>query len=168
MALAIEQDVVDLALTRGYGFTTVELASVVDAGELAALEGNFPVRERWSVDAWRAELRQADRRAWVARHGGMVVGAALFQVVAETADLHRIVVDPGYRRAGLARQLMAAGLSWAADEGATRVVLEVRPDNQGAVELYRGLGFVEISRRRDYYAPGVDCLVMSRDVEVDQ
>lgn len=160
MALLIECD-------PGCGFADAlaVVAAEGDAAGIAALEVAFPVPERWSIETWAAELRRADRRAWVVRQGNRIVAVALFQVVVETADLHRIVVDPDFRRAGLARQLMSAGISWAANARATRMLLEVRPDNVAAITLYQSLGFKEISRRRDYYAPGVDCLVMARDVE---
>ena len=45
--------------------------------------------------------------------------------------------------------------------------LEVRPSNPGALELYRQIGFVEIGRRKNYYAAKdgrEDAIVMSRDL----
>ena len=46
--------------------------------------------------------------------------------------------------------------------GADRVLLEVAASNVAARELYRAHGYVEISRRRAYYADGDDALVLAR------
>jgi ribosomal-protein-alanine N-acetyltransferase len=46
--------------------------------------------------------------------------------------------------------------------GARRMLLEVRPDNEPAVALYRRLGFAAVTTRRDYYGPGAHALVMLR------
>jgi ribosomal-protein-alanine N-acetyltransferase len=49
----------------------------------------------------------------------------------------------------------------AARSRAARVVtLEVAADNSSALALYLGHGFAETMRRRDYYGPGRDALVM--------
>lgn len=92
----------------------------------------------------------------------LIVGAALVQATCDMADLHRVVVTPHARRCGIARSLLDAGTSWAASRGATRMLLEVRPDNAAALGLYEGDGFGVIATRTDYYAPGVDCLVMEK------
>ena len=42
------------------------------------------------------------------------------------------------------------------------MLLEVRPDNESAVALYRRLGFEPVTTRRDYYGPGHHALVMLR------
>jgi ribosomal-protein-alanine N-acetyltransferase len=50
-----------------------------------------------------------------------------------------------------------------AGEGSA-VYLEVRTDNEPAIELYRGLGFVEVGLRKRYYrASGADAFTMRRE-----
>jgi ribosomal protein S18 acetylase RimI-like enzyme len=48
---------------------------------------------------------------------------------------------------------MAALVDWAAERGATTAYLQVLGDNQPALALYAGLGFVEHHRYRYLAAP---------------
>ena len=50
------------------------------------------------------------------------------------------------RRRGLARLILGTLLGWAADQGAERAMLEVRPENDAALALYRRLGFTTAHR----------------------
>lgn len=52
-----------------------------------------------------------------------------------------LVVDPRFRRLGVGRALMVAGLQTLAESSAGTVGLSVRADNLAAFELYRSLGF---------------------------
>ena len=133
-----------------------------DLDQIMAVEADsFSPAERWGELGWRDELRADDRLVVVGRDAhGRVAAAATFQQVAETADLHRIMVTPDRRGEGVAGRLMGAGLEWAAATGAERMLLEVRHDNQGAIALYEKFGFTAISHRRDYYGAGADAVVM--------
>lgn len=139
------------------------LAREVDVAAILELEqGSFPAAEQWSEQAWRDELRAGDRHVLTARDADdRVKAAATFQCVADTADLHRIMVAREHRGEGLARQLVAAGMQWARATGASRMLLEVREDNDAALGLYDGCGFRQLSRRENYYGPGVHALVMA-------
>ena len=55
--------------------------------------------------------------------------------------IHDVVVEPAYRRRGLARRVLSALLDWGAERGATTVWLHVQTDNEPAMTLYDGLGF---------------------------
>lgn len=63
-----------------------------------------------------------------------------------------IVVDPAYRRQGLALAVMDALLEWGAERGATTAYLQVLGDNAPAIALYAGLGFTTHHAYR-YLAP---------------
>lgn len=58
-----------------------------------------------------------------------------------------VVVDPEYRRRGIARQLMEAALDFAGSRRASWVFLMVRRENQAAIRLYETLGFSEVGGR---------------------
>ena len=75
----------------------------------------------------------------------------------DPVDLTRLAVDPARRRTGIGRQLTAAALAAVADR---TVLLEVAESNVVARALYRGDGFMEISRRPGYYPGGEDAVVM--------
>lgn len=134
------------------------------AGDLPAVvaveEAGFPQGQRWSADSWAAEMAGEDRLVLVAVEDDRLLGVASFRVAGEIADLLRVVVAPAGRRSGVARRLVSDGMAWAEDVGAERMLLEVRLDNVAAQALYNEFGFDPLSRRRDYYAPGVDAVVM--------
>ena len=83
------------------------------AAILALEEAGFDSGARWTEASWLDELRGTDRRVLVDRDGGELRGAATFQLVAGTADLHRVVVAPAHRGRGIGRALVEAGIAWA-------------------------------------------------------
>lgn len=141
----------------------ISAARVDDLDAVLELEHDgFPAAERWSRDSWQAEFDSPDRLVLV-RHDarGQVVGVATFSLVADAADLLRVIVQPGSRGRGVGTSLVRAGMDWARAVGARRMLLEVRPDNDPAIATYRKLGFAALNRRRDYYGAGSDALVMA-------
>jgi ribosomal-protein-alanine N-acetyltransferase len=42
-------------------------------------------------------------------------------------------------------------------------MLEVEKSNSAAIELYKSLGYMQISVRMDYYGPGQDAFVMRKE-----
>lgn len=121
--------------------------------------------DAWSTASLRTELDHADRIVLVDERDGTVVGYVDVGVVADVADLHRVVVADARRREGVASALLAAGLDAAVAGGAERMLLEVADDNAPALALYAAHGFVSISRRHGYYAAGRDALVLEKALE---
>lgn len=134
-------------------------ASEADLAAIMALEdAAFPPSQQWSKNSWRSELD--GERCCLVGLNPQIIAVATFSIVADVADLNRIIVEEDERGRGHANRLIRAGLEWAVASGATRTLLEVRADNQAAIRLYRRNGFSQIARRVDYYAPGADALVM--------
>ena len=139
-------------------------ARLTDLADILELEQEgFDTSEQWSESAWAEELASPDRHV-LARldRDARIIGVATFSYVEDMADLHRVIVRPDARGQGIGASLVRAGIDWAGAVGARRMLLEVRPDNEAAVALYRRLGFAPVTTRRDYYGPGRDALVMLR------
>jgi ribosomal-protein-alanine N-acetyltransferase len=133
------------------------------AGIVALEQVGFDADEQWSETAWADELAGHDRYVLARLDAdGSMIGVATFSRVAEMADLNRVIVHPGHRGRGIGASLVRAGIDWASAVGAHRMLLEVRPDNEPAVALYRRLGFEPVTTRRDYYGQGHHALVMLR------
>jgi len=77
---------------------------------------------------------------------GIATGAATLDD--EWLCVHSVTVDPGHRRRGLARQVLAELLDWGASRGAVTVWLHVESDNAPALALYDSLGFRTHHRNR--------------------
>ena len=146
--------------------TVIERAHERDLDAIMTLEHTgFGPGSRWIGMSWLPELTTTGHFAPAARSAdGALVGVAAFRSIAEVAEVNRLVVDPGHRGRGIGRALLEAGLAWAASQGGERMLLEVESTNQAALGLYRGVGFVEITSRADYYGAGRDALVMQRDI----
>jgi ribosomal-protein-alanine N-acetyltransferase len=126
-----------------------------EAAELvAALQIASAIEPAWSVGSIAELLSTPGCAAFIAlaAAGAPPVGFALIRVVAGEAELLSIGVLPGARRQGLARALIRIAMTRAAEGGARTLHLEVAEDNQPALALYRGLGFVPTGRRPGYYA----------------
>ncbi len=63
-----------------------------------------------------------------------------------------VAVHPEYRRRGIARALTLKGIENARKRGAVSVWLQVREENEAALNLYRGLGFVERASRTTWFS----------------
>lgn len=140
----------------------VRPARGTDLLRIAELEETaFP--ESWPVDLLAFELAHPQGILLVAtsQDGSPAGGYAIFRHGAGEAELLRIGVDPGERRQGLARALVAEGVKRLLREGVEVCHLEVRIDNHGAIALYEALGFERTGHRRGYYRDGTDALIYS-------
>lgn len=137
---------------------------VDDLGALLELDRDAFTADAWSEATLRSELAGAPdtRFVVVAEERGVAVGYGVLMVVAATADVQRVAVTPSLQRRGVGRTLLTAMLAEAERRGCGAVLLEVASDNAAARALYADAGLEVIHRRRGYYAPGRDAVVMSR------
>ena len=120
----------------------------------------FP--DAWSVETFWAELAGVPetRHYLVADDDGAVLGYAGLFATRHQADVQTVAVAADHQGAGVGATLLRALLDEAVRRGCAEVLLEVRVDNVPALTLYEHFGFERISVRRDYYAQGVDGLVL--------
>lgn len=74
----------------------------------------------------------------------------LFPAVDEL-HLLNITVSPKLRRLGIGAKMMHAIEGVAAQQKMPRIILEVRPSNINAIQLYQALGYEQIGLRKNYY-----------------
>jgi len=116
----------------------------------------FPPGERWGADAMALQLGQPGAFGFVDVAGGVL----LARLAADEAEILTLAVAPAMRRQGRAATLLATAAARARAAGARAMFLEVATDNAPALALYAAAGFVEVGRRRRYYAGGSDALVL--------
>ncbi|QUH06454.1 ribosomal protein S18-alanine N-acetyltransferase [Saccharopolyspora erythraea] len=126
----------------------------------------FPGDDPWSRAAFAAELDMGHYYIGAYDAGENLLGYAGLAVVGRPpdadAEVHTIGVDPEHQRKGIGRMLLKALLT-RADQLRAAVFLEVRTDNDAAIELYRRHGFEIVGLRRRYYQPsGADAHTMRR------
>ncbi len=87
-------------------------------------------------------------------------GLILCRLTLDEAEVVTLAVAPAARRQGQARALMESAMTVLLGLGAQTLFLEVSAENPPAINLYAGLGFEQVGRRKAYYADGSDALVM--------
>lgn len=95
---------------------------------------------------------------------GAAAGFVMGRVVADEAEVLTLAVAPPARRAGTGRALLAAFEAAALARGAMAAFLEVAADNRAALALYDRAGYVSVGRRRGYFGPGLDGLVLRKSL----
>ena len=146
---------------------TYRQPTALDLPVLTSLERTLFPDYPWSQAQFKEEIAGigTSREFLLALNDGSVVGYAGIMVVAAgvPADLLTIAVLPDFRGQGIAQSMLAALESWAQEKGATEVILEVDTKNESAIKLYEFAGYEKISTRANYYALGVDALVMRKE-----
>lgn len=138
-----------------------------DVDEVYALECSvFP--HPWSRANF-AESLASGYDAWTARdEDGVLAGYYLLMYAVDEAHLLDVAVAGKRQRRGLGRHLLDRIGARAREQGMGSVLLEVRPSNERALDVYRRYGYREIGRRRGYYpAHGgqrEDAIVMRLDL----
>ena len=150
---------------------TVEQMREADLDEVVAIE-DVTGLNRWGYDAYRRELLKNQNSVMlVARNiasnlGFDVVGFFAGWIIEDELHVNNIASHPDFRRLGIGRSLLEAGIDQGKLSGVAYVLLEVRASNDAAQSLYRKLGFNFIARRRDYYRlPVEDAFVMKLEIE---
>lgn len=117
----------------------------------------------WSRESYQSELRNNFATYLICDVAGEVAGYAGIWVVFEEAHITNVAVGKSFRSQGLGRALMEAVEKVAREKKALRILLEVRPSNQVARQMYESLGYVVTGQRKAYYVDnGEDALIMTK------
>ena len=97
---------------------------------------------------------------------GRVVAYSCLWCIGAELHINNVAVAPEERRQGLGRRLVQGALDLGARRGCRSAVLQVRPSNEAALDLYHSLGFTVTGRRRRYYSDTrEDAILMSRRID---
>lgn len=95
-----------------------------------------------------------------------VMGYAGLLVMADEGYITNVAVFPEFRRQGVAAKLIAVFENFARGNKLAFLTLEVRPSNTAAIALYKGFGFEQVGRRKNYYdLPKEDALILTKIYE---
>ena len=134
-------------------------AGPLHATALSAIHARaFPEDEFWDARIIAGQLSQPGVFGLIDGRGGMI----LARHVADEAEVLTVAVVPEQRQKGLGGALVVAAAEEARLLGARALFLEVSTRNPAARGLYQRLGFVQVGRRRGYYADGADALTLKK------
>ena len=146
--------------------TEIQIAQNWHLPAIMEIERDLFKKEAWSKSVFQSELDLIpdQRMYWVALVDGKVVGYSGVAVIDDFADVATIAVAQEHQQKGIGAQLFQLVLDHAVEHKANRILLEVRTNNETAIEMYKKYGFEIVATRPNYYGPALDAYVMEMAV----
>ncbi|MEN9305106.1 MAG: hypothetical protein RLY76_374 [Actinomycetota bacterium] len=138
----------------------------LDVPVLVGIEKDIYPESPWSAAQFREELFGVPktRKYLVALSENEIVGYGGIALAGDVADIHTLTVLPEFRRKRIASHMLKELEAWAQEKGVANFMLEMREGNTEAQPLYEKYGYSVISRRDNYYAPGIHALIMRKEI----
>ena len=109
------------------------------------------------------DLEQPLSHYWVAESEQQVIAFACFWFVVDELQLVNIAVEEPFRRQGIAKKLLDAGIKEAKEYEIKTMFLEVRVSNEPAQIFYKKQGLSIVALRKDVYQlPKEDGYIMTK------
>ena len=137
-------------------------ADVVQIDQIEQLAYPFP----WSIGIFR-DCLQAGYLCRVLDSSVGLAGYAVLSVAANEAHILNFCISPDRRRQRLGTVFLERLIDEIQQLDVDRIILEVRPSNLAAQNLYRQAGFSQVGLRRGYYPADngrEDALVLVREL----
>lgn len=136
-------------------YKMVRLAALQDAPY--AFTSTYAGALQRTEESWREQVERtvqgSDRATFIVVDADEAVGlAALYRAEghSEVGELLQVWVAPQYRGGSVAKDLMDAVITWAADNGYRKIIAGVRPENARAIRFYVKYGFTPLDAAQDY------------------
>ena len=134
-----------------------------DVNAIMALEQGS-IEHPWESKAVEALITDPNKTCLIAELDGTIAAYVGAESVLDESNIGNIVPHKDYRGRGIATRLFDALLKELKEQGIVKVFLEVEHDNAPAIALYEKSGFTKYGHRRDYYGPGKDAVLMSKEL----
>jgi ribosomal-protein-alanine N-acetyltransferase len=107
----------------------------------------FPEKSTLEFKSYLSPLYHID----IIEDKGDVEAFIIYQTIIDEVEITQIGTVPAVRGQGLATRLLQNLELSARNDGMVKIFLEVAASNNAAINLYMKAGYVEYSRRKDYY-----------------
>lgn len=144
----------------------IELMKIEDLDQVLQIE------QECFLDPWQRkyiedELNNTELcKLFVYRQANEIVAYGSMWIMFENCDIVKIAVKPVYQRHGIGQQMLDRLLYEAKSCGCEFIHLEVRNNNEPAINLYKKNGFETVRTRTHYYSNGDDAYDMIRNVDL--
>ena len=168
MSEPVEQIRKSMALRKQADQIGLRPATLSDLDAMVKIEqSSFPAP--WPRSVIAGEI---DGRSWsrvtVVTCDNSLVGYMVYWIVTTEVHLLNLAVDPGWRRSGVANQLLSHLIETSRNQKLEEILLEVRVSNDAARNLYRQFHFEELGTRPNYYSDNhEDAIVMALQLSSD-
>ncbi len=141
----------------------IRQGTLSDVQAIMALEQGS-IEHPWESKAIETLITDSNKTCLIAELDGTIAAYVGAESVLDESNIGNIVTHKDYRGRGIATQLFDALLKKLKEQGIAKVFLEVEHDNAPAIALYEKSGFTKYGHRRDYYGPGKDAVLMSKEL----
>ena len=141
----------------------IRQGTLSDVQAIMALEQGS-IEHPWESKAIETLITDSNKTCLIAELDGTIAAYVGAESVLDESNIGNIVTHKDYRARGIATQLFDALLKELKEQGIVKVFLEVEHDNAPAIALYEKSGFTKYGHRRDYYGPGKDAVLMSKEL----
>jgi len=125
--------------------------------DLLALKG------LWTKKQWSLELTNNRRISIGVVRDSILLAMASGWIITNELHITAVAVHPLHRRKGLGRLILLSLLDKARMSGTKNTTLEVKRNNEAAIEMYKSLGFRVGGQRPNFYKDGSDALILWLD-----
>lgn len=138
---------------------------VNDLEEIVKIEKEL-YKVPWNEKQFKYELEENEvSYLFVLENEGAIVGYYGFWVMFEDCDITKVSIRKEFQGMKLSNILMRDCIDRVGLIGCNKINLEVRVDNNRAINLYRKYGFKDVIIRKDYYGKDEDALIMCLKLE---
>jgi ribosomal-protein-alanine N-acetyltransferase len=130
---------------------TIRELRVGDVAVVAEILRQAAEAAPWPESELRGAFYLTGVLAYVTERQDGIAGVVIGRRVGDEGEVLNLAVRPERRRRGEGTRLVSKILEEFADRGVSRVFLEVRESNLGAIGFYERLGFQTAGLRRGYY-----------------
>ena len=141
----------------------IRQGTLSDVQAIMALEQGS-IEHPWESKAIETLITDSNKTCLIAELDGTITAYVGAESVLDESNIGNIVTHKDYRGRGIATRLFDALLKELKEQGIVKVFLEVEHDNAPAIALYEKSGFTKYGHRRDYYGPGKDAVLMSKEL----
>ncbi|MGL4952106.1 MAG: ribosomal protein S18-alanine N-acetyltransferase [Mycoplasma sp.] len=127
-----------------------------DIDSIYKLDKEIFGNESYSFDLFKCML-DTNHNFYFLNDNGVIVGYIIDLVAGDDLELIRIAVLKQYQKKGFAYQGL---LKWITTSMFSNFFLEVKSDNEIAINLYSKIGFNKIHIRKKYYQDAKDAIIM--------
>ena len=136
-------------------------AELSDLQDIAALESEI-FSDAWSLKSLEETWNQKNAVIFAAKTEEKIAGYLIIYYVLDEGEIARIATAHSVRRQGAASQMFRKLLDFCREQKITRIMLEVRENNEAARQFYGKCGFTKDGIRRNYYEnPKENAVLMS-------
>ena len=143
------------------------LAAAKDSEEVAAIIKRHAQDDYMGYatfnDTYIKDKMKKNNFFFVAEDSDKIIGCIRASIVdLDLAEIRTLCVDEGYRKKGLATELLQGALKFLREKKMRKVAARSKADNTEAIRLFEKAGFEKEGYFREHYRKGIDIIQMGK------